>query len=272
VEAGTILTGADGQQVSTLGSATIPPDSPPVNGQATVQAQARTAGASGNIPAEDINGPFSSTLYVKNLATFTGGQGARDFLLLTQADRDHAVATLQAKVSASMSAALQGQLLLGQELHPLPCSPSVTANHTIGEETASLTVSVSETCTAVAYDEQLLQARATQVLMTQVAHTFGAGYLLAGDVQVSVSKAVASPTIPQVLLSFTCTGTFAYMFTEQAQQHLKTLLAGQPRLVALHWLMQQPGIHTVSISGISDNQPLPDDLSHLHLLIVTLLF
>ncbi len=268
VEAGTVLTRGDGHQIVTLGSVTIPPDSPPVNGQATVLAQARTVGASGNIPALDINGLFTSTLYVKNLTAFTGGQDARDFLLVTKTNRDGASSTLQAKVTASMSAALQGQLLPGQALHPLPCPPAITADHGIGEEAVTLTVTVSETCTAVAYDERQLQARVTQLLATQATRTFGAGYLLAGNVQVTVSKAVASPTSPQVVLAFTCAGTFAYTLTVQAQQHLKTLLAGQPRLVALRWLMQQPGIHTASISGVTDNQPLPDDLSHLHLLIV----
>ena len=215
---------------------------------------------------------LSSGLYVKNLTAFTGGQDARDFLVVTKADRDRAAATLQAKVRASMSAALQGQLLPGQALRLLPCSPAITADHTIREEAPTLTVSVSETCTAVSYDEQQLQDRATQLLITQVADTFGTGYVLASNVQVSVSKAITSPASPQVLLTFTCAGTFAYTLSEQAQQHLKTLLAGQPRLVALHWLRQQPGIHTASISGISDNQPLPDDLSHLHLLIMALLF
>ena len=57
---------------------------------------------------------------------------------------------------------------------------------------------------------------------------------------------------------------------QQIQQHLKTLLAGKPRLTALRLLLQQPGIHTATISGISDNQPLPDDVSHLHLLIILL--
>src|SRR5690348_14051359 len=114
VEAGTVLTGADGHYIVTLTSITVPPDSPPVNGQATVSAQVSTIGASGNIPALDINCLFSSTLYVKNLAAFTGGQDARDFLLVTKDDLARAANSLQAKVSASMSAALQGQLLPGQ--------------------------------------------------------------------------------------------------------------------------------------------------------------
>jgi hypothetical protein len=271
VQAGTILTGADGQHIVTLGNVTIPPNSPPVNGQASVSAQAGSVGASGNIPALDVNGLFKSTLYVKNLAAFTGGQDARDFLLVTKADRDQATASLQAKVTTSISAALQGQLLPGQVLHPLPCSPAISADHDIGEEATTLTVTVSQTCTAVAYDLQQLQTRATQLLTTWAAHTFGTSYLLAGNVQVSVSKAAASPESPQVVLSFTCAGTFAYTLTGQAQQRLKTLLAGQSRLTALRWLRQQPGIQTASISGVTDNQPLPDDLSHLHLLIVVLM-
>ena len=268
VPAGTVVTGQDGTAVVTEISVTIPPANPPSLGESSVPAHATHTGSTGNIPAEDINTTLSSGLYVKNLAAFAGGQDARDFLLVTKTDRDHAAATLQTRVSASMSAALQGQLLPGQALHLLPCSPAITADHAVGEEAHSLTVTVSETCAAVAYDEQQLQSRAAQLLVTQAAHTFGSDYVLAGNVQVTVSKAVASPTSPQVLLTFTCTGTYAYTLTIQAQQHLKTLLAGQPRLTALQWLVRQPGIGQASITGIPDNQPLPNDLSHLHLLLI----
>lgn len=277
IAAGTILTGKDGIQVATAQGAIIPPldptMTPPTVGQVTVAAQVTQVGASGNIAAFDVSETCcAASVLVKNLAPFTGGQDARDFLLVTKADQDRAAAALQAKVTTSMSAALQGQLLPGQVLHPSPCAPAITADHAIEEEAASLTVTVSETCTAVAYDQQQLQARATQLLAAQAARTFGAGYLQAGNVQVSVSKAIAIPASPWVVLTFTCAGTFAYTLTEQAQQHLKTLLAGQPRLTALRWLRHQPGIQQASISGVSDNQPLPDDLSHLHLLIVVPLF
>ena len=272
VSAGTVLIGNDGMQVAIDRSVLIPANNPPNDGETQISAHATHTGSAGNIAAEDINTTLSSGLYVRNLTGFSGGQDARDFLLVTQADRNHAATSLQAKVSASMSAALQGQLLPGQVLHPLPCSPAITADHAIGEEAISLTVTVSETCTAVAYDEQQLQTRATQLLTTQAAHTFGVGYLLSDNVQVNVSRAVVSPTDAQVVLTFTCIGTFAYTLTAQTQQHLKALLAGQPRLAALHWLRQQSGIQTASISGVADNQPLPDDLSHIHLLIVALVF
>ena len=96
--------------------------------------------------------------------------------------------------------------------------------------------------------------------------------MLNEDVQVHVTRATATPTTSGVVLAFTCAGTYAYTLNGQAQQRIKTLLAGKPRLVALHLLLQQTGIHTATINGISDNQSLPDDQTHIHLLIVLTLF
>ncbi|MGH2493245.1 MAG: baseplate J/gp47 family protein [Ktedonobacteraceae bacterium] len=274
VAAGTFVTEQDGISVSVVtdASVTIPAANPPSLGETSIPAHAVQTGTGGNIPAEEINATLASGLYVKNLTAFVGGQDARDFLLVTKADRDTTATTLQAKVSASMTAALHGQLLSGQALHPMPCTPATSADHAPGEEAAHLTITVSETCTAVAYDMQQLQARATQLLAAQAAHTLGTGYLPVGSVRLTVTKATAMQTTSIGVLAFTCVGTFAYTLSAQAQQHLKALLAGQPRRVALRWLLQQRGIHTASITGIPDNQPLPDDLSHLHLLIVLLLF
>ena len=160
----------------------------------------------------------------------------------------------------------------GQELQPMRCTPATTADHTPGDEAIHITVTVSATCTAVAYGMQQLNTKATQLLSTQAAKTLGTGYLLYGNVQVSVTRATATPTTSGVVLAFTCAGMYAYTLNGQAQQRIKTLLAGKPRLMALRWLLQQPGIHTASINGIADNQLLPDDLPHIHLLIVLLLF
>jgi hypothetical protein len=120
----------------------------------------------------------------------------------------------------------------------------------------------------VAYDIQQLNTRATQLLTTQATQTLGRDYLLYGNAQ--VSKVTVTPTTLGVVLAFTCQGTYVYTLNGQAQQRIKTLIAGKPRLAALHLLLQQTGIHTASISGISDNQPLPDDQTSIHLLILLL--
>ncbi len=171
-----------------------------------------------------------------------------------------------------MTAALQGQLLPGQALHATHCSPALTADHGIGDEATYLTITVSETCSAIAYDSHQLNARATHLLTTQATHALGTGYLLSGNVQVSVTHTTTHTTMPGVILSFICQGTYVYLLNGQAQQCIKTLIAGQPCLTALHVLLRQRGIQTASISGIAENQFLPDDLTHLHLLIMYISF
>ncbi|HEY6542064.1 MAG TPA: baseplate J/gp47 family protein [Ktedonobacteraceae bacterium] len=273
IAAGTILTAQTGVQIVTIQQAIIPVidpmTTPPTVGQVTVTAQTVQVGATGNLAAFAVSEACcAASVLVKNLVPFSGGQDARDFPVVKAADRDHAAASLQARVTASMSAALQEQLLPGQVLHRLPCVPTVTADHQIGEEASFLTVMVSETCTAVAYDEQQVKDTATRLLTVQAARTFGTGYTLVGLVQVNISSVITSQTSPQVTLAFTGTGTVTFLLTALAQQHLKAVLVGEPRLVALRWLMQQPGIQHASISGVSDDQSLPNDPALLHLLLV----
>jgi hypothetical protein len=52
------------------------------------------------------------------------------------------------------------------------------------------------------------------------------------------------------------------------EQAIKNLVAGKPRLEAIRLLSLLPGVEHVTIAGIEDNKPLPDDVSHIHLLIL----
>src|SRR2546423_15308488 len=87
IQAGTILTGADGVQIITDQDAPIPAANPPIFGQVTVSAHAVQAGSKGNIPAYDINSAccFASVL-AKNPDNFTGGQDERNFPTVAKAD------------------------------------------------------------------------------------------------------------------------------------------------------------------------------------------
>jgi len=55
-----------------------------------------------------------------------------------------------------------------------------------------------------------------------------------------------------------------YAMNEQA---LKNLVAGKPRLEAIRLLSLLPGVEQATIAWIENNKPLPDDASHIHLLI-----
>lgn len=267
IAAGTVLTGQDGIQVVVDQSLTVPSNNPPNDGEAQASAHALQPGANGNVAAEDINTTLATGLYVKNLTPFTGGESARDFQVVTSHDITTAAATLTAKVSRSMTAALVGQLLPGQALTPTTCPPTVAADHAVGDEATAVQVTVSETCTAIAYDTTALHATAMQLLTAQAAKTLGTGYIGYGNITVTVTQAATQPH--GVFLSFTGQGTWVYQVN---QAHIQALVSGKPRLEALQLLAHLPGIQQVSISGIPDNQFLPDDVTHIHLLIVVAAF
>ncbi len=266
INAGTVFTGNNGIQVVTSEKVTIPAAVPPQFGEATVTTQALEPGAQGNTAADDINIALSSDLTVKNLTSFTGGQDSRDYMVVTKTDRDVAAATLKVKVSSSMVAALQGQLTQGEQLQPTPCNSSVTAEHSPGSEATQVKITVSQTCSAVAYNNDTLLQRATALLSQQALKQLGTGYSLFGDIQVTVTQATPQINRP-VVLSFTCVGTWVYALSQTAQQHIKSAIAGKTKQQALQLLLSLPGVQSVTIAGIGDTKKLPD-LTRIHLFII----
>ena len=213
IAAGTIITGADGTAIITDQDANIPAGNPPSYGQVTVSAHAINSGVSGNIPSYDINQACCATsVLVKNTNSFTGGQNERTYTTVTQKDI-HSVSTmLKTTLAHSITGALQGQLQQGEALQLIPCTPNVTSDHPIGAEASSVTVTVTQTCSAVAYNSQELQTKATSFLATQAQQKAGAGYSLFGSITVAVKQAtVNSTTPPLVFLSFSASGYTAFL-------------------------------------------------------------
>src|SRR6266446_5579307 len=264
VTAGTVFTGNDGIQVATDTDATIPAANPPLEGQATVPAHTLTANAKGNIQAYDINLAVSSDLTVKNLSNFSGGQDARDFQTVTKQDIANAAAPLKTTLAQSMQGALTGQTKSGEALVTPTCTPTITTDHQIGQEATQVKVTVSETCSGVAYNTQELTTKATQLLTTQALKKLGTGYSLLGDVQVTTTTATVTASRPTI--AFTCNGVWVYALSNQAQEHIKDLIKGKTTQDALHLLASQPGIERVSTSW-DVNTKLPKDTRSIHLVI-----
>jgi hypothetical protein len=93
--AGVIFTGANGVEVQTIASAFIPSGSATGYGVTTVPAKALTAGRSGNIAALAINAVYGTALYVRNLASFHGGNDS--YTKPLQLPKDRQAALLQAR-------------------------------------------------------------------------------------------------------------------------------------------------------------------------------
>ena len=260
VSAGTILTGNDGVQVVTDQDATIPAldpsANPPTVGQITVSARATNPGARGNIPAFDISQPCClASVIAKNTTAFHGGQDERNFQTVTTADMNSLSTMLKSSLAQSMQGALQGQVKLNEELQTLPCSPAITADHQIGQEAAQVKVTVSETCSGVAYNQNVLQSLATDLLSSQAAKKLGSGYNLLGIIHLTIIQATVSHTTP--ILTFSCSGTWVYTLSHAEQERLKHLIAGKHKDQAVSILSHVPGIQAVSIAGIDNNQRLP---------------
>ena len=101
-----------------ISSARMPAGNPPAYGIAHVSVLAVVPGRKGNIATLDINQVYGTSLYIRNLHSFTGGQEARTVSFISSQDRQNALS--QARQS------LIQNTLVG--LLQSPCRETVTDN------------------------------------------------------------------------------------------------------------------------------------------------
>jgi hypothetical protein len=249
VAADTLLTGGDGVQVVTDQDAVIPPGSLSTNGQATVAAHAMQAGPAGNIRAGDIYGPCCRlNVFAENSRAFRGGQDARSFPMVTQADINGVVASLKANLMQSVEAAFQAQVRNDETLLMPKCTPTITATHAIGEEATSLGVTVDETCTGEAYNTQRLHDLIAQLVTAEAVRSLGAGYSLTGRILASVvESSLKEQRKGAISLQVKGAGIWTYQFSETALEHLAWRIAGKSPKEARKILLGIPGVQSVGI-------------------------
>jgi hypothetical protein len=263
VASGTVLTGADGVQIITTVPALIPAATPPYIGQVTILAHAIHAGSQGNIPVGDINQPCCLTaVKAVNITAFTGGHNAREYLVVTREDIQHAAAPLKATLSQSEQAALHAQLHPGEALITPPCQPSTTADHHPGDEATEATVTVSLTCLGIAYAAPEVDALATQSITSHATITLGTNYVLLGDIHITIIHAtITHPTQGIATIEVKLDAIYAFQLSAGETRQLLHLIAGKPKQQALATLLQFPGIAGAQIMVKGGNQTLPQDPS-----------
>jgi len=272
IAAGTILTGADGVQIITDQAASIPPASnttPPTFGQVTVEAHAIQPGEQGNIPPYDINGSCcGASIFVKNTTPFTGGQTARDYTVVTGRDIVTTATSLKTALLKSEQGALNAQITPGEALITPPCKQAAIADHRIGDEAKEVTITVSDTCTSIAYNAHDVHQLATQMITNKALQRFGTGYSILGDITASVICATMTDQAGGIAtLTVKLDATYIYRITEGQRAKLSTLIAGKTKAQALHVLLQIPGIQGASIR-FTGGDTLPLDPNHITISIV----
>ncbi len=208
-------------------------------------------------------------MLAQNTTAFHGGQHKRDYTVVTREDIDHRVASLTTTLIQSAHAAFTAQLTTNEGLAAPPCARTMTADHQAGAEAATVTVTVSEHCTAMVYDAAALRERATQVLTRELAQRGGTHYSLVGAVQVNVlhsriidqRREVASITVH-------IEGTWIYQFNQHELQRIKQLIASKTPSQAVRILLSLPGIQRATIEGIGENRSLPKDSSRIQVRIL----
>ena len=269
IAGGTVLTGSDGVQIVSDHPATIPAANPPLEGQITIPAHALLAGGEGNIPAYEINTACCApSVVAKNTKAFTGGTEARNFLEVRREDINNAVTMLLVTISRSENAALTAQLHPSEALITPSCTPHVASNHRPGEEATHVSVTVSVTCTGIAYVAHDVYVSATQMITKDAAKRLGTGYSPIGDIQTTIVQATAPSTRQgkaQIILQVS--GTWAYQITPRIQEQLAVLIAGKTKQQAERTLLQSPGIAEAEISLRGGYQTLPQDSKAIRILV-----
>jgi len=269
VAAGTIVTGTDGVQIRTNETAYIPAAdltaNPPLIGHVTVSAHAVHEGAGGNVQAFDINTPCCNSVVAKNLYSFTGGQDARDFQTVSHADMNTIATVLKTSLAQRAQSALQKQMKHGEALIASSCTSQVTADHQVGEEADQVTITVSDACSAIAYNKDGLLKAVTQLLTIQAIRSLGTGYHLDGAFTVTVHQATRSDTTPTLV--FSSVSTWVYALSAQDQERIQVLIAGKTKQEAMRLLSSLPGIEHVAIAWRDDTK-LPKDIQYIHLVLL----
>src|SRR5712692_7686937 len=265
---GLVFIASQGIQIVTDQTVTIQPGVSPAAGSASVSAHARQAGVLGNVGPLTIHGPCSpcggTALAVKNLRPFLGGQDAQTFTVVTQANLDN-VAHGHAPELVN-----QSQIVLGRQLHqgeqvgtPIGCTEHLTSEPGVGAKATLVSVEITETCTALAFDPQGIGHRAATLFRSQVERSLDAHLTLAGPITTHIQAAVVERTPDTLSISVQVAGRWVYQLSPTAQSRLIQQLEGLPCEQALAFLSAAPGIKQASIEGIGKNDLLPRDPARL---------
>lgn len=236
------FTSKSGVAISFQGPVTIPPP------YKSVPAFAVQAGAAGNIPPLDImqaalqDAQGNIELFVKNVATFTGGANARPNAQVQQSDIGQAANPLITAQKHQAQTQLATQMQENEQViaATLQCLPTVLSNVKAGAQATSVTVRVAVTCIEEVYDRASARTQAINLLQAQAP----AGYLLSGQLTASVLGMTDSATV-----QIHAQGRWSYHFLQAQLNQMTLLIAGKSQAQARTLLLQQPGVADVRISG-----------------------
>jgi hypothetical protein len=249
-----------------------------MNGQATVAAHMKDAGADGNIAAGKLDRLCCSKdddIRVKN-DTFTGGVDPKVYKFLQATDMKPVTSAHQASLQSEAQNDVNRQMKAGEQiLGDINCDdPQTTADAPVGDKgpsqavtTANVTVKV--TCNAQVYNPNDVKAIARNELQQEVNKNpaLGPQYVLAGNVvtqpiqplQVQPDGTITSFSVP-------ASGLWYYQWTDAMKKDLRTKIAGKSKTEAQAIVNDFTGVDKKNPPKIEINNggtTLPTDASQI---------
>ena len=254
---GQLLIGADGMHIVTDENASIPPGNLSVNGQITVWAHATTIGSQGNIHAGDISGACCRDYVFARNSQFSGGQDARDFSTVAQHDVDNLVKSISSQIDEQVSEDVTKQLLPTETMTPPLCSQSIVPTPTVGQEAATVTVSVTKTCSAASYRKTDFVEQIHKQFAQAVAIQFGTSYVPSGNPQITMSSIAVKEN--SVKITVLANGAIMYHFRKADMDTIKRQVAGKSKEQAGQILLKWHDIRLAGIQLQYNQGSLPSD-------------
>lgn len=247
------LDSLSGVAITTLNDVTVSQ-----GGTVTFQAQADQAGSGGNIAAYDVNFPVDiydifntvvGTGYATNPQNFSGGTDASNFSFVQQSDIDHVTTALSQQLTPATRTKVSQNMKSNERMAgDIQCHPTVSSNHSAQAQASNVTVSISTTCSVLAYDPQTLRQAAMATYEADGPTHFGSGYALFGGMQIGQPELINAAD-NTATFQFQMNGIWSLQWTPQTQAALQRQIAGEPQSDALHALSENPNIQHASITG-----------------------
>lgn len=228
----------------------------------TFDATAVQAGASGNIPADDLDGLYqpvndSTTLVsLQNAAPFSGGQD--EFHFVQQADIDQVTGDLQNQLTSDAQARVQNQVKAGQQaVGTTPsCSANITTNHHSNDHAENVTATGTVTCKNIYFFVEDVTNTANLELQLDGSALLGQGYEVAGNI-LSFPQQIPAAQDQVGAFSVKVDSIWVYQFSDAQIQHFSQLIANQAQGRASDILLRQRGVSQVHITTSGIGMALP---------------
>lgn len=265
VPAGTSYTGNDGVQVVTLQSAVVPAGNPATNPltwqNVTVPARAVKAGQSGNIATNDVNvwksEGINSNLVVQNKAPFSGGRDTIYYPIVENTDLVHAATPLTRLLLQDAQTSVIAQVQPDQQVvSSSRCTQADTYSHHTGDHAATLSVTITATCTLAVYNQQQVLALATSQLKRQL-------LAIGTPLLPSFSATVLQAQVINGIISLQVKAVNSE-FSDAQLQNMARSIAGKSYSDAQSLLIHMAGVKqaTIHVNG-GDGQTLPTDVQRI---------